>query len=143
MDNVGRDLKRIMHYFKARQGVSALYLYGGTVRMGFDAGAFYGVGVLSSLKGNDSSGLRSLELDCHVQCEDVLDVVCLDTAPAGLRHHVARCGSVVFERDRMRRVAFETKAMNSHDDFIAMSYGLGPEVAGEIVLDMLEDDMGF
>ena len=140
MEQLSRDLKRVVRYFKARQEVSALYVYGKLGRsFGFDT---YGVGVLSNLRA-DPMALRSLELDCHVQSEAVLDVVCLDTASQGLRHHVARCGNVVYERNRAHRIRFEHKAMNSHDDYIAFDYGLGPEAAGEIVLDMLEDDIGF
>jgi len=138
---LSRNLKRVVGYFKGRQGVSALYVYGG---LGRDYGmGTYGVGVLSSIALKNESGLRSLELDCHVHSEELLDVICLNTAPPGLKHHVARCGSVVFERDRVHRVSFEQKAMNSRDDYIALGYGLGPEAAGEIVLEMMEDEMGF
>ena len=141
MEQVGRDLKRVVRYFRGRQGVSALYVYSSLGGMyGMEA---YGVGVLSSLRANDPTALRSLELDCHVQSEEVLDVVCLDTAPTGLRHHVARCGSVVYERDRVHRVRFERKAMNSYVDYIVHGSGLGPEAAGEMVLDMIEDELGF
>ena len=140
MEQYSRDLKRVVGYFKAMEEVSALYVYGG-IGSGQYASPGYGVGVLSSLR--DPMALRSLELDCRVQCDDILDVVCLDTAPVGLRHHVARCGSVVYERNRARRVRFESQAMNTFDDQIVLGYGLGPELASEIVLDMLEDDMGF
>lgn len=142
MKQLSSDLKRVVRYFKGNRAVSALYVYGGAGSGDYE-GIGYGVGVLSSHDGKDHGALRSLELDCHVQCEEVLDVVCLDTAPPGLRHHIARCGSVVFERDRAHRVRFERMAMNSYDDFIALGYGLGPEAAGEIVLGMLEDEIGF
>ncbi|KKM67294.1 hypothetical protein LCGC14_1472560 [marine sediment metagenome] len=140
MEQYSRELKRVVGYFKEMEEVSALYVYGG-IGSGQYAGPGYGVGVLSSLR--DPMALRSLELDCRVQCDDILDVVCLDTASVGLRHHVARCGSVVYERNRARRVRFESRAMNTFDDQIVLGYGLGPELASEIVLDMLEDDMGF
>ncbi|MCK4910338.1 MAG: hypothetical protein KAR83_01785 [Thermodesulfovibrionales bacterium] len=140
MEQLNRDLKRVVGYFRKRQDVSALYVYGG-LSNGEYSGLNYGVGVLSSMR--DPLALQSLELDCRVHCEDVLDVVCLDTASMGLRHHVARCGSVVHERNMAHRVMFERKAMNSFDDRIALGYGLGSEVASEIVLDMLEDEMGF
>ena len=140
MEQLNRDLKRVVGYFRKMKDVSALYVYGGLGR-GQYSGLIYGVGVLASRP--DPQALESLELDCQVQCDDVLDVVCLDTAPAGLRHHVARCGSVVYERNQAHRVMFERKAMNSFDDQVALGYGLGPDLASEIVLDMLEDEMGF
>jgi hypothetical protein len=142
MEQVSNDLKRIVRYFKGKRAVSALYVYGGVGRGDYE-GMGYGIGVLSSHGGKNPMALRSLELDCHVQCDEVLDVVCIDTAPPGLRHHIARCGCVVFERDRAHRVSFERTAMNSYDDFIALGYGLGPEAAGEIVLGMIEDELGF
>lgn len=141
MKQYSRELKRVVGYFKVMEEVSALYVYGGIGGKGQFAAPGYGVGVLSSLR--DPIALRSLELDCRVQCDDILEVVCLDTAPVGLRHHVARCGSVIYERSRARRVSFESQAMNTFDDQIVLGYGLGPELASEIVLDMLEDDMGF
>ena len=140
MEQLNRDLKRVVGYFRQMKEVSALYVYGG-LGSGEYSGLSYGVGVLSSMR--DPLALESLELDCRVQCEDVLDVVCLDTASAGLRHHVARCGCVVYERNQTHRVMFERKAMNSFDDQVVLGYGLGPELASEIVLDMLEDEMGF
>ncbi len=140
MEQYSRELKRVVGYFKVMEEVSELYVYGG-IGTGQFAFSGYGVGVLSNLR--DPMALRSLELDCRVQCDDILDVVCLDTAPVGLCHHVARCGSVIYERSRARRVSFESQAMNTFDDQIVLGYGLGPELASEIVLDMLEDDMGF
>ena len=140
MERYNRDLKRIVGHFKAMDEVSAIYVYGGVIS-GHFAVSGYGLGVLSSL--GDPMALKSLELDCRLQCEDILDVVCLDTASVGLRHHVARCGSVVHERSRARRVHFESQAMNTFNDHVVLSYGLGPELASEIVLDMLEDDLGF
>jgi hypothetical protein len=140
MEQLNRDLKRVVGYFRKMDEVSALYVYG-IVGCGDFSSLGYGVGVLSGTE--DPARLRSLELDCRVYCEDVIDVVCLDTAPMSLRHHVVRCGSVVHERNRAYRVRFESKAMNSYDDQIALGYGLGPDAASEIVLDMLEDELGF
>lgn len=132
MRDVSRDLRQVVGYFKGREDISALYVYAGAQsRMG------YGVGVLAKKKGS----MRSLELDCRVHAGESLDVICLNTAPGYLRNHIARCGNLVFERDRAHRVSFEQRAVNSYDDLVTSAMEL--EVPGEIVIEIVGDEQGF
>lgn len=107
-----------MDYFRGRDEVSALYLFG--IRKDVeDPRRQVGLAVLVDDDGfmdrNDFLRMGSWDLsDDFPQWS--LSVVLLNEAPSFIRYHIARKGSIVFERDQAQRLRFAEQAVNQYLD---------------------------
>jgi predicted nucleotidyltransferase len=121
MKKTHEDIERIIRYFKKREEVSALYLFG------------------SSVKG---SGTRESDIDIALLVNDLrlknrhfdllkkkyygaapafsmrpVDIVILNTASPYLKHRILKTGKILFDRNRKLRVRFTAKAILEYIDF--------------------------
>lgn len=101
------DVKKLIDYYKGRDDVSALYLFGGWDDLGPGKGV--GVGVLMSKRQKQTR-------PSHGPLAGSVEVVYLNRAPLFLRHHVLRKGSLVFERDARHRMDFAHSTINEYLD---------------------------
>lgn len=115
------DVNSVVEYFKGREEVSALYIFG--IRRGLlNPERELGVGVLvdDAVSSHDRGGF--LDMGSWDITEDfpqwAVNVVLLNDAPSFVRYHIARKGSVVFERDLLQRVRFTQRALDQYlDDY--------------------------
>jgi hypothetical protein len=109
------DMRNMVEYFRGRNEVSALYVFG--IRKGMaNPERELGLGVLL-----DRTGCRKGECDfLDMGTWDISDdfpewkanVVLLNDAPPFVQYHVVRKGSVVFEKDQSYRVRFAQRALD-------------------------------
>lgn len=115
------DIRGIVDFLKQREDVASVYVFG--MRRGLeDDSREVGVGVLMDegkrgLSSNDSLDMGGWDLSDDFPHFPV-SVVLLNSAPLFLRHHVARMGSVVFDRNSAQRLAFTERAINAYLDLL-------------------------
>ncbi len=102
--------ERLVEYFRGREEVSSLYLFG---RNG-------GTGIAVLLKDAGLSGdrLEAMVKKYLVACLRILgepvEVVVLNAAPASLKFHVLKAGVVLLERNVRFREWFTEQAVNEY-----------------------------
>lgn len=106
-----------MDYFRGRDEVKALYLFG--IRKDVeDSRRQVGLAVL--VDDGLSDGSDFLQMGSWDLSDDFpqwsLSVVLLNEAPSFIRYHIARKGSIVFERDQAQRLRFAEQAVNQYLD---------------------------
>lgn len=115
------DIKRIIEYFRGRDEVSALYLFGslGTTKENNESDIDIGVLVnedklhgrkLDKLKKDYFSASPAFSLRS-------IDIVILNNAGAFLKYRILNTGKVLFDRNRRLRMSFTEKALNEYLDF--------------------------
>ena len=99
-------------------GAYAAYLFGSVARG--DATPQSDVDVAVLLERGRPTTLddypTALQADLEAALGRRVDLVVLDSAPPDLVHRVLRDGSIVCDRDRARRIAFEVRARNEYFD---------------------------
>lgn len=104
--------ERLVEYFRGREEVSSLYLFGQ------NGGA--GVAVLLKDAGLSGDGLDAMVKKYLAACLRILDepveVVVLNAAPAALKFHVLKAGEVLLERNVRFREWFAEQAINEYLD---------------------------
>ncbi len=105
----------------AAEPVEVAYLFGSRARG--DSGPLSDVDIAVLLAGQPTAeecARQQLALldkvTAHLRRDDV-DVVILNRAPLLLQHRVIRDGKVLFCRDELRRVRYETRALMAYMDF--------------------------
>jgi predicted nucleotidyltransferase len=119
--NDDKDIKRIVHYFKGQDEVSALYIFGGYAKGRKTGESDIDVGILVD---ESRSKMRNFEFfkkkyyaASPVFSMRPVDIVILNTAPPFLKHQVLKTGSVLFDRNRKLRVRFTEKAITEYLDY--------------------------
>ncbi len=116
-----KDIKKIVHYFKNRDEVSALYIFGGLAKNRKTAESDIDVAVLideSKLKRKRFELLRKKYYTVSPTFSmRPVDIVILNTAPPFLKHQVLKTGRVLFDRNRKLRVRFTTNAIIEYLDY--------------------------
>ncbi|MCG5053820.1 MAG: nucleotidyltransferase domain-containing protein [Myxococcales bacterium] len=113
--------QRLQEYFlRHGDGIAAVYLFGS--RATGKARAKSDVDVAVLFQADPERTLAGLHLDLAAELEHALslpvDLVVLNRAPVDLIHRVLRDGSLVAERDKSARIAFEVKARNEYFDLL-------------------------
>lgn len=112
------DVKGAVDYFRGRDEVSALYVFG--IRKDVqDPQRQLGLAVLVDDDGI-TDGSDFLQMGSWDLSDDFpqwsMSVVLLNEAPSFIRYHIARKGSIVFERDQAQRLRFAEQAVNQYLD---------------------------
>ena len=116
-----QDIERIVRYFKERDEVVSLYLFGSSARARTTKESDIDIAVLidgSGFKKTDLERFRKeyYEASPRFSLRSV-DIVILNTAPPFLKYQVLKKGRVLFERERNLRVRFTEKAINEYLDY--------------------------
>jgi len=119
--NNDEDIKRIIHYFKALDEVSALYVFGSYPKERKTKESDIDIAVLideSKLKKKDFELLKKKYYAASPSFSmRPVDIVILNTAPPFLKYQVLKTGRVLFDRNRKVRVRFTEKAITEYLDF--------------------------
>jgi predicted nucleotidyltransferase len=119
--NDDKDIKRIVHYFKNRDEVSALYIFGGLAKNKKTAESDIDIGILvdeSRLKRRNFEFFKKKYYAASPTFSmRSVDIVILNTAPPFLKHQVLKTGRVLFDRNRKLRVRFTTNAIIEYLDY--------------------------
>ncbi|HWR59515.1 MAG TPA: nucleotidyltransferase domain-containing protein [Thermodesulfovibrionales bacterium] len=115
------DIERIVAYFKGRDEVTALYLFGSLSKRRENSDSDIDVAVLI-----DEAKSERLDFDRHKKeyynasptfSLRPVDIVILNTAPPFLKHQILKSGKILFDRNRGLRVRFTARAIMEYLDF--------------------------
>jgi predicted nucleotidyltransferase len=116
-----KDIERIVRYFKERDEVVSLYLFGSSARARTTKESDIDIAVLideSGFKKTDPERFRKEYYEASPRFSlRPVDIVILNTAPPFLKYQVLKKGRVLFERERDLRVRFTEKAINEYLDY--------------------------
>jgi predicted nucleotidyltransferase len=115
------DMKRIIDYFKARDEVSALYLFGSAAKGKQNTESDIDIAVLIDEKKLHGVNFALLKQDYYAASPRLsirsVDIVILNTAPPHLKHHILKNSILLFDKNRRLRVRFATNAILEYLDF--------------------------
>lgn len=115
------DIERIKRYFRGRDEVSALYMFGSLSKKRATAESDIDIAVLvneSKMKGRDFARIKEEYYRASPRLSmRPVDIVILNTAPSFLKHQVLRTGKILFDRNRKLRVRFTARAIMEYLDF--------------------------
>ena len=119
--NEETDIERIINYFRDRDEVSALYLFGSSAKGKRTKESDLDIAVLIDrpvLKQKDIERFRRkyYEASPYFSLRPV-DIVILNTASIFLKYQVIKTGKILFDRNRKLRVEFTERTINEYLDF--------------------------
>lgn len=121
MDKAANDIKRIVDYFKGREEVSALYIFGSASKGRQTDESDIDIAVLVDESKLGKKNFELLKRDYYKASPYFsmrpVDIVILNAASSFLKHRIIKTGSVLFERNRKQRVRFTTNALVEYLDF--------------------------
>jgi predicted nucleotidyltransferase len=115
------DIERIIRYFRSRDEVSALYMFGSLSKERATAESDIDIAVLVSelkTKRRDFAQIKEEYYRASPRFSlRPVDIVILNTAPPFLKHQILRTGKTLFDRNRKFRAQFTAKATMEYLDF--------------------------
>lgn len=114
-------LKKITDYLSSEKPIIAAYLFGSTAKGEATDKSDIDIGVL--LKGNFNFAANfDYKLRLMGKLKDLtsktVDIVFIDRTDPILQHHIRKHGKVIFEKDKLKRIAYEIKARKDYFDFL-------------------------
>ncbi len=136
MAGMEKDINKITSYFKSRDEVSALYLFGSAARSRLTKDSDIDIAVLINerqLKRKTFDDIISdyYEASASFSLRSV-DIVILNSASPYLKHRILKTGEILFDRSRKLRVAFTTRAIIEYIDFRPIEKIFNKAVANRI-----------
>jgi predicted nucleotidyltransferase len=115
------DIKRIIEYFRGREEVSALYIFGSTAKGKGTEESDIDVAVLINDRKKGKRPFESLRKTYYafspkLSCRP-LDIVILNIAPPFLKHRIFKTGELLFDKNRRLRVRFKADALIEYFDY--------------------------
>ena len=115
------DIQRVARYFKDRQEVSALYIFGSFAKSNEIPESDIDVAVLINDKKKGRYTFESLKRTYYAASPKLsirpLDIVLLNTASPFLKHRIIRTGKVIFDRNKRLRKRFIANAIIEYMDY--------------------------
>lgn len=115
------SIRLIVNYFKDRDEVNAVYIFGSAAYERQTIESDIDVAVLvdeNKLKNKSYNTLRNkYYIDSPCLSLRPLDIVILNTAPPYLKHRIIKTGKVIFDRNRKKRVRFAADAILEYLDY--------------------------
>ena len=115
------DIKRVIDYFRAREEVTALYLFGSAAKGTQSEESDLDIAVLVNEKKLRVKSLDIIRRDYYAASPRLslrnVDIVILNTAPPYLKHRIIKTGTLLFDKNRKLRVRFVTNAILEYLDF--------------------------
>lgn len=119
--NMQDDIRRITDYFKDRDEVSALYIFGSAAGGKETAESDIDIAVLINDRKKGRKTYESLKKAYYSASPKFslrpIDIVVLNTAPPFLKHRIIKTGKVLFDRNRRLRVRFVANAIIEYLDY--------------------------
>jgi predicted nucleotidyltransferase len=115
------DIERIIHYFKDRNEVSALYIFGSFGRDKKTRESDIDIAVLIDESKLQKKNFELLKRKYYTASPAFslrpVDIVILNTAAPFLKHQVLKTGRILFDRNRKLRVRFTERAITEYLDY--------------------------
>lgn len=115
------DIGRIFHYFKGRDEVSALFIFGSAAKGRATAWSDIDVAVLADEDKKGKKTFESLRKTYYavspMLASRPVDIVILNTAPPFLKHRIFKTGKLLFRRNRRLLVRFRADAIIEYLDY--------------------------
>ncbi len=115
------DIRRIIKFFKGRDEVSALYIFGSFGKGRQNGESDIDIAVLVDESKPRKRNLDSLKKEYYSASAGFslrpVDIVVLNAAPAFLKHRILKTGKVLFDRNRKLRVRFTANAIIEYLDY--------------------------
>ncbi|MGE5238671.1 MAG: type VII toxin-antitoxin system MntA family adenylyltransferase antitoxin [Chloroflexota bacterium] len=115
------DINRAIEYFRQRDEVSALYLFGSLVAGRQHEESDLDLAVLVDERKLKQVNYEALKRAYYAASAGfslrIVDIVVLNVAPPYLKHQVLKTGKVLFDRNRRLRVRFTERAIMDYLDF--------------------------
>lgn len=115
------DIKRITTYFKCRDEVSALYIFGSAANGKETAESDIDIAVLITDRKKDEKTYETLKKTYYAASPRfslrTIDIVVLNTAPTFLKHRIIKTGTVLFDRNRRLRARFVADSIIEYLDY--------------------------
>lgn len=115
------DINRAIEYFRQRDEVSALYLFGSLVAGRQHEESDLDLAVLVDERKLKQVNYEALKRAYYAASAGfslrIVDIVVLNVAPPCLKHQVLKTGKVLFDRNRRLRVRFTERAIMDYLDF--------------------------
>jgi len=119
--NMQDDIRRIADYFKGRDEVSALYIFGSAAGGKETTESDIDIAVLINDREKGRKTYDSLKKAYYSASPKfslrLIDIVVLNTAPPFLKHRTIKTGKVLFDRNRRLRVRFVANAIIEYLDY--------------------------
>lgn len=116
-----KDIRRITDYFKDRDEVSALYIFGSASNGKETAESDIDIAVLINDIKKGKKNYESLRKAYYAASPKFslrpIDIIMLNTASSFLKHHIIKTGKVLFDKNRKFRVRFTVNAIIEYLDF--------------------------
>jgi uncharacterized protein len=116
-----KDIERIVHYFRERDEVAALYLFGSSAKKRKTKESDIDIAVLIDESGVKKTDLERFKKEYYKASPGFslgpVDIVILNTAPPFLKYQVLKKGRILFEKERNLRVRFTEKAITEYLDY--------------------------
>ncbi len=115
------DIRRIVDYFKSKDEISALYVFGSAAHGKETAESDIDIAVLINdrRKGGKTYGAfaKTYYAASPRLSSRPVDIVILNTASPFLKHRIIKTGKVLFDRNRKLRVRFTADAIIEYLDY--------------------------
>jgi len=115
------DVKRIITYFKGRDEVSGLFVFGSSAKGRVTRESDIDIAVLVDEKKIKGRSYELLKKDYYMASPGFslqpVDIVILNTAPPFLKYQVLKTGKVLFDRNRKLRIRFTERAITEYLDY--------------------------
>ncbi|MEK7308027.1 MAG: nucleotidyltransferase domain-containing protein, partial [Nitrospirota bacterium] len=119
--NLQSDIKRIINYFKDRDEISALYIFGSAVNGKEIAESDVDIAVLINDHKKGRRTYESLRKTYYAASPKLsirpVDIVIMNTAPPFLKHRIIKTGKVLFDRNKRLRTRFTANAIIEYFDY--------------------------
>jgi uncharacterized protein len=116
-----KDIERIVHYFRERDEVIALYLFGSSAAKRKTRESDIDIAVLIDDSGSEKKYLERCRKEYYEASPGFslgpVDIVILNTAPPFLKYQVLKKGRILFDRGKKLRVRFTEKAITEYLDY--------------------------
>jgi len=119
--NLQSDIKRIIDYFKDRDEISALYIFGSAANGKEIAESDVDIAVLINDHKKGRRTYDSLRKTYYAASPKLsirpVDIVIMNTAPPFLKHRIIKTGKVLFDRNKRLRTRFTANAIIEYLDY--------------------------
>jgi predicted nucleotidyltransferase len=119
--NLQSDIRHIIDYFKGRDEVSALYIFGSAANSKETTESDIDIAVLINDHKKGRRTYDSLKKTYYAASPKLsirpVDIVILNTASPFLKHRIIKTGKVLFDRNRRVRVRFTANAIIEYLDY--------------------------
>lgn len=118
-NQIQEDIKKIKQYFRKKETIAAVFLFGSTVTGKQSTGNDIDVAVMFNPYSFERQGFDFLAYVADMEgfASRRVDLVCFNTADPLLKHQIMKYGTVIIDRDPKSRISQMVWAMADYEDY--------------------------